>query len=153
MKWHASPHTHTADSWEPIHRTAWESTSLSRSHNVLLQCGKLQHTGDDDSQRRISPVQDLGGKVEGFRMQNHFFFFCSKETLIMNVSTGIAETWLKDLDWQDYRVFSTNPGKIQILFTSLLLPDSSCRGYAVIEFVLREKVRGFNPHASGHWTV
>lgn len=120
--------------WEPVHKTAWASMRLSRSKNVLLQCDKLQSTGDDGSQRISSFFAKFRGKVKCSTKQSFSFPILGKEPYNecfhsyywdMVERTRLAA-------WKDI-LLSAKPGKIlsSECSTSLLLLDAHCGCYVV----------------------
>ena len=96
-------------------------------------------TGNDCSQRRVSPLQDLQGKVEGFMILNLFFFvsFIAKKTYNECFHSHCWDRGKIHTDRFNGILLWTNPDKMLFseFFTSLLLLDASSRGYVQMQLV------------------
>lgn len=66
-----SSDTHYADSWEPIHKTAWESTGLSEPPCTFAMWQIAIHRRWQQPKRSWH-LWDLGEKMKGFTMQYPF---------------------------------------------------------------------------------
>lgn len=92
-----SSDTHEADSWEPIHGTAWQSTGLSEPQCSFAMWQIAIHRRWQPP-KRSCPLWDRGEKNQGLPNAKSFYFALhSKKSSIMSVSAVnakiLSELW------------------------------------------------------------